>query len=233
MPTSQHRPSGRQRATFEPACFVPYEDRLQSLYGETPHRISHLTAMSMADVAVKSGFALSVSGPPVDPDVARELKVIHREESNDTLTVGADLWKGATWVSLPERALLECLHADDMLPNGEAVAAQVLFQGQAVDPGIVMSLAQQMGWDKPLRRLGSIATRMDNCRDVFRLMPDGFLHDNQEIFLEVDEAPDADWICVIPTRHDPPPNGDAFRDEKYRVIWCWIHPHMLLEDLLY
>lgn len=234
MPTLQHRLSGRQRATFEPACFLPYEDRLQFLYGDTPHRISHLTAMSMAGVAIKSGLALNVSGPPVDLDLARKLKVVHREESEDTLLEGAGPWNGPTWVSQPERALLECLRTDDMLPNGEAVAATVMFQGRAVDASAAISLAQQMGWDEPLRRLASIATRMDTCRDVFRVMPNGFLHDDQRIFLEVNEAPfDSDWICVTPTYHDPPPNGDAFRDEKYRVAWCRAHPHMLLEDLLY
>ena len=84
MPGSQQYP-GTPRATFDPAYFVTFEDRLRSLHGSTPHRISHLTAMSMARVAIKSGLALDVSGPPVDPETAERLKVFHREEPSKAL----------------------------------------------------------------------------------------------------------------------------------------------------
>lgn len=232
MPGQQH--PWTPRGTFDPAFFVPFEDRLRSLYGSKPHRISHLTAMSMARVAIKAGLALDVSGPPVDLETAKRLKVLHREESAETLLVGALPWRGPTWISQPERALLECLQAEDRLPDGETIGAEVLYQGKAVAPEKVVEIARRLAWDKPLRRLAAIADRMDKCRGVFSAMPDGFLHENQRLFLEVGEAPaGSDWICVIPARHDPPPHGNAFVDEKHRVVWCWTHPHQLLEDLLY
>ena len=234
MPGLVQHPNGRQRAPLDPAFFVPFQHRLRSLYGSTPHRISHLTAMSMARVAIQSGFALDVSGPPVDPETAKRLKVFHREEPGETLVVGANPWHGSTWISQPERALLECLQDSDRLPDGETVGAEVLYRGEAVVTETVIEIAHRLGWDKPLRRLASIADRMDNCRGVFSVRPDGFLHDNQRLFLDVDEAPsDSDWICAIPARHDPPPRGSFFLDEKQRVVWCWTHPHALLEDLLY
>ena len=66
-------PGSLQRPPLDPAFFVPFQHRLRSLYGSTPHRISHLTAMSMARVAIQAGFALEVSGPPVDPETAKRL----------------------------------------------------------------------------------------------------------------------------------------------------------------
>ena len=101
-------------------------------------------------------------------------------------------------------------------------------------PEKVVEIARRLGWDKPLRRLVSIADRINKCRGVFSVMPDWFLHDNQRLFLEVDEVPAGrDWICAILARHDPPSYGNAFADEKHRVVRCWTHPHQLFEDLLY
>ena len=128
MPGSQPFP-WTPRATFDPAFFVPFEDRLRFLYGSTPHRISHLTAMAMARVAIKAGLALDVSGPPVDPETVQRLKVLYREEIVEPLLVGAEPWRGPTWISQPERALLECLQAGDRLPDGGAIGAEVLYQG--------------------------------------------------------------------------------------------------------
>ena len=89
------------RATFDPAFFVPFENRLRSLYGSTPHRISHPTAMSMARVAIKASLAVDVSGPPADPETAKRLKVLHREESAETL--GGSRPLGAAPLGYPNR----------------------------------------------------------------------------------------------------------------------------------
>ena len=190
--------------------------------------------MSMGKTAIKAGFALDVSGPPVDPKAAERLRVIPREESDDTLTIGATPWDGPTWISQPERALLECLQPDDLIPGGAAAAAEILYRGCDVSPETVVGLADRLGWDQPLRRLTSIAARMDNCRGVFRMMPDGFLADSQRDLLEVPGAlTDAEWICVTPTSHTEPDGDPVFRDYKYRVVWCSLHPHEFLEDLLW
>ncbi|MDE2940067.1 MAG: hypothetical protein OXR67_14315 [Chloroflexota bacterium] len=205
---------------------------MRSLYGSVPHRISHRTAMAMAPVAVKAGGAISVSGPPVEPEVAARLGVRVFEEEGDTLLVGAAHWVGATWVSRPERALLECLRS---MPSGEGIAARVLFDGDAVSPKALVGLADRLGWDEPLRRVASIAARMDSCRGVFPIMgADGFLAASQRALLDVPGVPaDADWICVTPGPHTEPAGLAWFRDERYRVVWCWLHPHALVEDLLY
>lgn len=175
---------------------------------------------------------MSVSGPAVEPETAARLRVRVFEEDADTLLVGASRWAGATWVSRPERALLECLR---FMPSGEGVAAQVLFGGDAVSPEVLVALAGRLGWDEPLRRVASIAARIDACRGVFPVMgSDGFLPDSQRSLLDVPSAgADADWICVTPGPHSEPAESPWFRDERYRVVWCWLHPHALVEDLLY
>lgn len=216
---------------FDSAVLAPYQERLRSLYGSVPHRISHRTAMAMAPVAIKAGSVISVSGPPVEPEVAARLRVRVFEEEVDTLLVGAAPWAGATWVSRPERALLECLVST---PSGEDIAAQVLFGGNAISPETLVGLADRLAWDKPLRRVASIAARMDNCRGVFPVMgADGFLPDSQRALLDVPSSAEADWICVTPGPHTEPADSPWFRDERYRVVWCWLHPHALVEDLLY
>ncbi len=187
--------------------------------------------MAMAPAAIKAGLGISVSGPPVESETAARLKVRVFEEEADTLLVGATPWAGATWISRPERALLECLKST---PSGEGIAAQVLFSGSTVSPETLVALADRLAWDEPLRRVASIAARMDNCRGVFPIMgTHGFLPDNQRALLDVPASADADWICVTPGPHTEPTDSPWFRDEQHRVVWCWLHPHALVEDLLY
>lgn len=189
--------------------------------------------MEMAPAAIKTGSVVHVSGPPVDGAVAERLRVRSHEESDTTLTIGAIRGEGPTWISRPERAVLECLKSEDHVPDGEVAAARVLYSGRVVSPEIVVALAGRLGWERPLRRLASLATRMNNCRGVFRYMPEGFLADSQRDLLDVPAAgPDTEWICIIPARHPEPAGPSAFRDEKYRVEWCWEHPRDFLEDLL-
>ena len=77
-------PRGEYLTIFDSAGHLPYQERLEPLYGAVPHRISHFSALAMAPVAVKVGLALDVSGPPVDRSTAAKLAVIPREESHDT-----------------------------------------------------------------------------------------------------------------------------------------------------
>ena len=186
----------------------------------------------MAPAPVKTGL-VDVSGPAVCPETARRLWVHPYEESTETLLVGATQLHGSTWVSSPERALLECLRSSDNVCDGDTAAAVVLYTGRAGSPSRVVELAEQLGWDRPLRRLASLATRMNNCRGVFTPVPEGFLPASQRPLLDVPPArAGAEWISLMPYRHDWVRGDPAFRDDQYRVLW-WDHPHDFLEDLLY
>ena len=209
------------------------ETRLWPLWGSAPHRLSHTTAMAMAPAAIKTGLFLDVSGPAVCPETASHLRVRPYEEAPDTLLLGARQLHEATWVSSPERTLLECLRSAGEVSDGDAAAAQVLYTGRAVSPRRVLELADQLGWERPLRRLASLARRMNNCRGVFTPAPEGFLPASQQLLLDAPPAPDdSEWICLMPYRHEWVSGDPAFRDEEYRVVW-WDHPHEFLEDLLY
>lgn len=207
---------------------------MRPLFGSDPHRISHVTAMAMAGTGIKSGFALHVSGPPVDAEYADALMVRPHGESEDTLFLFADTWDGATLMSRPERALLESLAPECRLPGAALMAARVLSGPVAVSLDNVTRASEALGLDESLRRLGSVAAAIDDCRDVFRPAPDGFLPDWRRDFLDLAPAPsDTEWVCLRAYPHDEPYAPPAFLDEKHRVAWCLDHPHQILEDLLY
>ena len=217
----------------DPAFSVPFEDRLGPLWGPIPHRISHKTAMALAPAPIKAGFLLHVCGPAVPSEAAGRLKVRAYEESEDTLLVGARLKQGATWISEPGRALLECLKDEDNVVDGDYAAALVLHASSGGPPLRVLELAERLGWGKPLRRLASIATLMDNCRGVFGPRDIGLLPESQQPLLSVTPPPrDAEWISLLPYRIPGLSGVPEFIDDKYRVLW-WEHPHDFMEHLLW
>ena len=219
--------------TYDAACFVPEEDRIEALWGSVPHRVSCLTAMARAPAPIKRGFGLDVSGPAVPRDVARRHLVRAYEESDGALFVAARHASGSPWRSTPARALLECLKDEDDVHNGDYAASQVLYRGDVVSPDTVVEVADRLGWDMPLRRLASIATRMYNCRGVFGSEASGLLRDSQWPFLDVPPAAaDAEWICLMPYAHPWVSSEPEFRDAKYRVV-RWEHPHEFVEHLLW
>ena len=81
------------------------------------------------------------SGPAVPQEAAERLKVVAYEESEDTLFIGARHRNGATWVSEPARALLECLKCEDNVPNGDQDAALVVERSSAGPAQVVIELA--------------------------------------------------------------------------------------------
>ena len=142
-------------APLRPPARDTYEgqDRLDPLWGTTPHRISHDTAMRMAPASLRFSQLLYVSGPAISRENAERLRVVAYEESAATLFVAARLRNGTTWVSEPPRALLECLKCEDNVPNGDQAAALVVHRAYAGPAQVVIELADQLGWEKPLRRL--------------------------------------------------------------------------------
>lgn len=193
------------------------QDQLGPLWGASSHRISHVTAMALAPAAVRTGFVVDVPGPPVDAAAASAVHVRPYQESEATVFIGAAHLEGSTWVSIPERALLECLKREDDVPFGEAAAMEVLHTGWGVFPERVVGLAEQLGWVEPLRRLASIAMCMDDCRDVFPSMPEGFLADSQRELLDIPAAPrDSEWIALKPYGEPFTDGNGEFLDGKHR-----------------
>ena len=206
------------------------------MWGESPHRISHLTAMAMAPVAVNRGHIVDAAGAPVSGELADRHGVRAYAESEETLLVGATHRIGNTWISSPARGLLECLKARDEVCRGHYLVARTLQRGYGLDhvipPGEVVELAADLGWDRPLRRLASIAARMNYCRWVLDREPTCVLPDSQRPLLEVPAAdPGSDWICVRTSSHPCGPDVAEFVDVKYRVRWCWEPPYVFIQQL--
>lgn len=201
------------------------QSRLDALWGTAPHRISHDSALRMAPAALRFSQLLYVSGPAVSGEAADRFKVVPYEESEETLFVAARHRNGATWVSEPPRALLECLKCEDNVLRGDQSAALVVHRSYAGPAPAVIELAGRMGWDKPLRRLASIAARIDN-HEWLELPRD------QRALLDVAAAPStAEWIALMPYRHDWV-TWEPLRDHKYRVLW-WEHPDSFLDYLIW
>ena len=222
-------PSDRTPATapLNLPSLVTYEgqERLDPLWGTAPHRISHNTAMRMAPAALRFSQLLYVSGPAVSREAAERFRVVAYEESEETLFVAARHRNGATWVSEPPRALLECLRCEDNVPDGDQAAALVVHRAYAGPAQVVIKLAEQLGWEKPLRRLASIAARIHN-HEWLELPPD------QRPLLDVPAAPStAEWVALMPYSHEWV-TGEPLRDHKYRVLW-WEHPDSFLDYLIW
>ena len=201
------------------------QGRLDALWGAAPHRISHDSAMRMAPAALRFSQLLYVSGPAVSREHADRAKVVPYEESEATLFVAARHRNGATWVSEPPRALLECLKCEDNVPDGDQSAALAVYDSAAGPAQTVIELAHRLGWDKPLRRLASIAARINN-HEWLELPRD------QRPLLDVAAAPStAEWIALMPYRHDWA-TGEPLRDHKYRILW-WEHPNTFLDHLIW
>ena len=179
----------------------------------------------MAPAALRFSQLLYVSGGPVSAEDATRYKVVPYKESEETLFVSARHRNGATWVSEPHRALLECLKCEDNVPGGDQSSALAVYHSAAGPAQAVIELAGRMGWDKPLRRLASIAARIDN-HEWLELPRD------QRALLDVEAAPStAEWIALMPYRHDWA-TWEPLRDHKYRVLW-WEHPASFLDYLIW
>ena len=210
---------------FPAADMYEGHGRLDALWGTTPHRISHDSAMRMAPAPLRFSQLLYVSGPAIAREDADRFKVVPYEESEATLFVAARHRNGATWVSEPPRALLECLKCEDNVPDGDQSAALVVYDSAAGPAQTVIELADRLGWDKPLRRLASIAARIHN-HEWLELPTD------QRPLLDVAAAPStAEWIALMPYSHDWV-TGEPLRDHKYRVLW-WEHPDTFLDYLIW
>ena len=220
----------------DPSWVIHEEECVKAVWGESPHRISHLTAMAMAPVAVNRGHIVDASGPPVPAELAERHGVRVYVESDETLLVGALHRIGSTWISSATRGLLECLKARDEMFRGHYLAARTLQRGywvaDAIAPAEVTELAARLGWGRPLRRLASIAAWMNHCRWVIGPEPTCVLPASQRPLLDVPAAdPDSDWICISPGSHPCGPDAVEFADTKYRVRWCWEPPHVFIQQL--
>ena len=205
--------------------------RLEALWGNERRRISHATALARV-VPLKAGVVVDASGPPVLEDAARRLGVNAYPESDLTMTTRArEVWRN-TWLSLPDRALLECLNDGCGCNDAVLIAAGIMCDGLGPCPDHVRDTAGMLGFDDALRRLASIAAVLAGRKDPRPSGGGSLLAASQSTYLDISATDGAaDWIWVRPG-NTVAAGSVTFRDTRWRVLWDEDIPSFT-EDLLY
>ena len=205
--------------------------RLDALWANQRRRISHATALSRV-VPLKAGVVVDASGPAVSEEAARRLGVNAYPESGLTMTTRARrVWRN-TWLSLPDRALLECLSDGCGCNDAVRMAAGVMCDGLGPRPEHVRDTAGTLGFDDALRRLASIAAVLAASKDPRPSRGGSLLAASQSAYLDISVTDGAaDWISVRPGNHVAA-GSVTFRDTRQRVLWDDDIPRFT-EDLLY
>ena len=202
----------------ELALLAPPSDRLEALWGERARRISHATALARA-VPLKAGVVVDASGPPVPADAAHRLGVNAHPEIESTVTLRARLAWGNTWISLPDRALLECLQSGCGCNDAAVVAGGIMFDGLGPCPEQVRNTAETLGLGQALRRLASIAAVLADINDPRPGGAYSLLAESHATYLDTPMCDDeVDWIWVRPGEPAAGRNV-TFRDDRWRVLW--------------
>ena len=170
----------------------------------------------MCFYSVPLTVGLSAHSPAeVTEEQARELGIAHKRENISTLTIGASQIDDLTFVSTPERAVLETAEGDVTCGFGalaEALVNSLVYETVSISPETMLSLADDLGFHKGLRRLASL------CRVI---EDDEGLPDTMLPLLESlpSAPPETDW-AEFPLR-DPslPSRESVFWDRRNRVAW--------------
>ncbi|MCY3952792.1 MAG: hypothetical protein OXG69_09625 [bacterium] len=216
------------------ALVIPPEVRLAALWGDRPRRVSHATALG--GVAPHKAGTVSASGPLVSPDDAERLAIDAHFEGSDTLTVRAEQTARHTWISLPDRALLECLEGTAVSDSLVLLAAGVLRDGIGPAPERLALTCRALGFDAALRRLTSLAAMLAGVPERRLGVGHGhtLLADSQVGLLDIIPSWSAspEWIWL--SSHAAPQEGASatWADEQCRVLWAEA-PDVLAEELLY
>lgn len=81
-------------------------------------------------------------------------------EPASAVHVGAER-DGPSWISSPERALLDAAARPELVGGAAVIAEALETAAPKIDPVRMMDLAQKLDWGPALRRIGSIADRLE------------------------------------------------------------------------
>ena len=133
-----------------------WETELEAAYGDMPRRISGLTALGMAGVALICQPEVTVEAEFAFDTGA--FGFASWRETASTLFAGAMQLTEHTWVSTPARAVLECAQYPYRSHRYEEYFGRMITNRFDVcSPNEVGELAGVLGWCAGLRRLSSLA----------------------------------------------------------------------------
>ncbi|MEX0664742.1 MAG: MarR family transcriptional regulator [Acidimicrobiia bacterium] len=165
-----------------------------------PHRIGYRSALDELGLLVHPARTIQIAVARrvrMESLSGRKLRTI--VEPVSSVHVGAER-DGPSWISGLERALLDAAARPELVGGASLVAEALAAAAPKVDSVRLTDLAQELEWGPALRRIGSIADRLEIEGLAFRLQPL--------------RTPSADLDL------EPPSRGRAvWRDSHWWVRW--------------
>ena len=196
--------------------------RLESFYGQTPHRISHREALSLNGIPVLSGLTASSSSRKSSASAAKH-GIQHRYESPATLTVSSKRLGDRTWISSLERAVLEYAQHVPDIDSDEIIQRCLIFSNSKTFYEVLSELSSKMKWQDGIRRLASVSEQLAERS--------GFCN-----IVSLENSPSAQhgdhWINLNQREAAIAGSTTEWKDMKYKVCWQ-THPDRLYEHLMY
>ena len=171
-----------------------------ALVGERSHRIAYRSALDLHGLLVRPVRTIQVASPHRFANAAisgRPLQVVF--ERMETVGIGAEPAGHGADVSSLERALLDAASRPSLV-GGYVPLAEALA-GSKPDVGRLLDLAERLGAAPAIRRIGSLAERLDLVGLAGKLEP---------------LAPPRSDLDLDPGLRQA---SDAFRDGKWRIRW--------------
>lgn len=130
-----------------------------ALFEDKLHRIAYRSALDHHGLLVHPARAVQVASPArikISSLSGRPLRVIL--EKSDTIRVGADR-VGDAWVSDVERALLDAASRPELIGGVSELAPALSLASP--DPERLLSYGSRLGQNAAIRRIGSVADRLE------------------------------------------------------------------------
>jgi len=193
-----------------------WEAELEAAYGCSVRRISGLSALGMAGLALICRPEVSVAGGvafDTDP-----FGFVSRRENRESLLLGAVQLTERTWVSTPARAVLECAQWPHRAHRWEEYLGRMLaYRFEVCSPAEVADVAGALGWRAGLRRISSLAQGLAKSSTGHNL---GFDIDHRWAELSCAAVRGDDWIHLAPLHRAGNPPRAAYRDTARKVNWA-------------
>jgi len=191
-----------------------WETELEAAYGCSVRRISGLSALAMAGAALICQPEVSVAGAvafDTDP-----FGFVSYRENPESLLVAAVQLTERTWVSTPERAVLECAQWPHRAHRWEEYLGRMLaYRFEVCPPAAVAEVAGVLGWRAGLRRISSLTQGLTESPAAHSLE-----FDIDCRWAELGSAVRGDdWIHLAPLRRAASPPRVAYRDPAHKVNW--------------
>lgn len=171
-----------------------------ALVGGRPHRIAYHSALDFHGLLTRPVKTVQIAAPHRLSNAqisGRPLQIV--SERAETVGLGAEPAGHGAVVSNPERALLDAASRPDLVggyfPLAEALA------GSNTDPNRLRELGRELHAEPALRRIGSLADRLELTGLAGELNP----------------SPSLNWdLDLDPALKE---GGSAHRDSRWRIRW--------------